>query len=69
MPVEALLLDALPAPLASCPKCGDAPLRPFMRGQVQRSAYSWRTLWLPIGGPRPYCAVICWGCKEIIGYE
>lgn len=69
MPIEAVILDALPSPLACCPKCGDAPFRPFLRGQVQRWPYGWRTLWLPLGEPRSYCALICWACKEIVGYE
>jgi len=69
MPAEVLLLEGQPSPITACPKCGDSPFRPFLRGQVQRWPYSWRTLWLPIGPMRDYCALICWSCKEIIGYE
>ncbi len=69
MPIEATLLDGAPVSLASCPRCGDSPFNPFLRGQVQRWPYSWRTLWLPVGPARPCCALICWGCKDIVGYE
>jgi len=69
MPIEATLLGVLPQPLLRCPHCGAEPFEAFLRGQVQRSPWSWRTLWLPIGEPRPYCAVICWKCKDIVGYE
>lgn len=74
MPIEASLLRDAPSPLDCCPKCGDEPLRPFMRGQVQRGLI--RTLWDafknrhdPLVPKFRYCAVICWGCKEIVGYE
>lgn len=70
MPIEAVILDLLPSPFAACPECGAAPFEPFLRGQVQRMwPWTWRTLWLPIGEPQPYCALICRECKEIVGYE
>lgn len=67
MPIEVRLLDGAPVPLQSCPKCGAAPFDTFLRGLVQRSPVSifarppWRR--------RPYCAVICRGCKEIVDWE
>jgi hypothetical protein len=67
MPIEALLLDTKASPLARCPRCGDQPFDPFMRGQVQRSPrslFSW-----PPFRYRRYCALICWACKNIVGYE
>ncbi len=67
MPIETRLLAGKPSPLAACPKCGAAPFEPFMRGQVQRSPRPW---WRPFWGPRrAYCALICWSCKNIVGYE
>ena len=68
MQIEAMELKDAPRPIDVCPKC-DAPFDPFMRGQVQRWPWPWWKLWLPIGKPRPYCALICWHCKEIVGYE
>lgn len=64
MPVECDLLSSAPVPLARCPKCGATPFDPFMRGEVQRFRRSW---WF--GRKRDYCALICWQCKEIVGYE
>jgi hypothetical protein len=69
MPAEYAMLRAASVPLVRCRECGDEPFRPFLRGMVQRPRYSWRTLWLPIGAPRAYCALICSACKEIVGYE
>lgn len=63
MPIEVYLLRDAPEPLETCPKCGK-PFESFMRGMVQRP-----TRWLWIGPRRPYCAVICRACKEIVGYE
>ena len=67
MPIEFTQLKNAPSPLDSCPKCGVEPFEPFMRGQVQRAE---RTLfsWPPFKW-RPYCALICYGCKDIVGYE
>jgi len=63
MPIECELLLREPYAIEKCPKCGT--LAPeFMRGQVQRSKRFLWVLWR-----RPYCAVICHGCKEIIGWE
>lgn len=47
-----------------CPSC-DAPFYPFLRGQVQRRSWP---LW-PFWKLRPYCAVICSACKNIVGWE
>jgi len=63
MPIEFKLLEKEPYAIEVCPNCGQrAP--EFMRGLVQRSK---RFLWLL--WKRPYCAVICRNCKEIIGWE
>jgi len=64
MPIEAAILYGQPSPLKECPKCHAAPFRPFLRGQVQRSKFKW-LFW----GRRPYCALICRDCKDIVGYE
>lgn len=64
MPIEYTLLKDQPCPIIVCPAC-DEPFRPFMRGVVQRSK---RWLW-GLGPRRDYCALICWECKEIVGYE
>jgi hypothetical protein len=63
MPIEAPVLDGRPT-IEQCTFCGSSPFDPFLRGQVQRGKWD---LWnLEI---RPYCALICTSCKEIIGYE
>jgi hypothetical protein len=72
MPIEAVRLANEPPSLEQCPKCGAQPFSPFMRGQVQKSGLGlllefWRA-WRQKRAPR-YCAVICWACKEIVGYE
>jgi hypothetical protein len=64
MPIEAALLRDKIVHLDTCPKCG-AVFEPFLRGQVQRSPRRW----IFFGKPRPYCALICRVCKEIVGYE
>jgi predicted nucleic-acid-binding Zn-ribbon protein len=63
MPIEYTLLRDKPLPFDICPKCGK-PFKIFMRGQVQKPK---RFLW--IFWRRPYCAVICHRCKNIVGYE
>lgn len=66
MPVECTLLDDAPVWMMNCPKCA-ATFRPFLRGQVQRSPrslFSW-----PPFKRRDYCALICWACKDIVGWE
>jgi hypothetical protein len=65
MPIECSILDKQPEPIKTCPKCGCTPFETFMRGMIQRRKRKW---WL-FGERWPYCAVICWGCKEIVGYE
>lgn len=70
MPVEVLLLRGEPVALEACPKCAARPLEPFMRGQVQRWPWRLRFRWpWSFFEERPYCAVICWACKEIVGWE
>jgi len=61
MPVECVLLDGAPSSVDICPVCGADPFDHFLRGQVQSR---WRRLFR-----RPYCAVICWSCKEVVGWE
>lgn len=65
MPSEYLLLKNKPVPFAFCPRCGDAPFEPFLRGQVQR----FKRKWLGFGPPQDYCALICYKCKNVVGYE
>jgi hypothetical protein len=67
VPIECDLLKDAAVPLRNCPKCA-APFEPFLRGQVQRSPIGWRWGWPP-WYHRPYCALICWACKEIVGWE
>jgi hypothetical protein len=54
-------------PQRYCPKCGRV-FEQFLPGQVCRSAPWWR-FFLPWDYARPQFAVICWACKEIIGWE
>lgn len=60
MPIEVLMLKDRPEALRICPACGKA-FRAFLRGQIQR--LSW------FGLRKRYCALICWECKEIVGWE
>lgn len=64
MPIESFQLETAPNRLTNCPKCGK-PFEPFLRGQVQRGSRSW----FGFGKPRPYCALICRACKDIVGFE
>jgi len=68
MPIEARYLKDAPYPEVKCPNCGTFPLEPFLRGLIQRSPYWFKWQW-PFFGFRPYCAIICSKCKEIVGYE
>jgi hypothetical protein len=70
VPIEVLWLEGTRVPISSCPKCHANPFRPFLRGQVQRGAFGMLFAWLR-GKPdwRRYCALICWECKDIVGYE
>lgn len=70
MPIESALLRDASAPFDSCPNCYALPFDQFMRGQVQRGIFGMMWAYLR-GAPdwRHYCAVICWDCKEIVGYE
>lgn len=61
MPVEYEYLINRPVPLDRCPRCGDRPFDPFLRGMVQ----NW---WRRLRG-KPYCALVCSKCKERVGYE
>ncbi len=64
MPIESLLLKDAPVPFDYCPACGERFV-PFLRGMIQRRERSW----FGLGSRRAYCALICWHCKEIVGYE
>jgi hypothetical protein len=76
--VREAALQALSAPLSwrtavsdelpvTCPACGNR-FEPFLRFQVGRRPWPWWNL-LCLGPPRPFLALICWACKEIVGYE
>lgn len=72
MPIEATQLRDKPVPFRACPKCGAEPFEPFLRGTVQRSRHGLHiTCEYPFVRflPQDYCAVICWQCKEVVGYE
>lgn len=70
MGLEAVELAKKPAPLDACPGCGVRPFDPFLRGMVGRSPWPWWAWLLPLKRwRRPTFAVICWSCKEIVGYE
>jgi len=60
MPIEAIALPTKPVVFLSCPACAK-PFEPFLRGQVAR--FDWFGL-----RKRIWC-LICWRCKEIVGYE
>lgn len=61
--------------MRTCPKC-QSDFVPFLRGQIYRSL-SWAILrgdfsWFVArwrGEYWPSSALICWACKEIVGYE
>lgn len=61
MPIEYSQLEGRPVPFEECPFCDVMPFEPFLRGIVQ----SW---WRKLLG-KPYCALICENCKEIVGHE
>ena len=63
MTVEYKLLKGEPSAIPTCTKCGYFEPN-FMRGMIQRSERLFGFLW-----NRPYCAVICNKCKNIIGWE
>lgn len=70
MPIECDQLEGAAVPLPRCPKCGAEPFEPFLRGMVQRTFAPIQRLkaWWR-GEPFRYCALICWKCKDIVGYE
>lgn len=64
MPNELIEFMSLPESFDKCPKCGVDPFTGYMRGLVKRRKRDWlgrkrRKVW----------AVICWSCKEIVGWE
>jgi hypothetical protein len=60
MPIECETLKAQPEK-QDCPHCDYKGGLDFLRGQVQSA---WRRLF-----GRPYCAVICPVCKEVVDWE
>jgi len=64
MPKEVAELENKISPIIWCPKC-KAPFTPFLRGQVQRSSRKF----IFFGKRRPNYALICWECKDIVGWE
>lgn len=62
MPIEYVALQDAPYAKEECQLCG-ARFPEALRGLVQRSKRSW------LGFRRPYCAVICHVCFNIIGWE
>ena len=64
MPIEASVLKDAPLEAHKCPNCGHEPLELLMRGLVHRRKKKW-----PWSEPRPYCAVICSECKEVVAWE
>jgi hypothetical protein len=65
MPTEFMLLQHETEPFAKCPKCGVEPFESFLRGMVQRR----KRKWFLFGREWPYCSIICWKCKEIVGHQ
>lgn len=67
MPIECEQLAKLPENLKECPVCfagWGRPFKSFMRGQVQKNRR-----WFSIGPKRDYCAIICYYCKQIVGWD
>lgn len=58
------MTESPPPTFDDCPKCGER-FRPFLRGLVGRRSRKW---WF-FGPRRPSLALICWACKEIVGWE
>ncbi len=66
MPIEAKLLRVKPPVYFNCPNC-QVLFEEMMRGLVQRAKRPWYKFGR--GHIRPYCAVICRECKEVVGWE
>lgn len=57
-----------PTAILECPLCRK-PFKPFMRGEVTRAG-TWAHFWARITRkPFPTSALICWECKQIVGFE
>jgi len=69
VPIEYTLLKNQPCELNKCPQCDAQPFKPFIRGTVQRNPYPWYDPFGWLTEERPYCALICSKCKNIVGYE
>jgi len=65
MPIEYDQLKDAPLPLSRCPSCEEVPFATMFRGIVQRR----KKKYPPFSAVRPYCAVICAHCGEVVGYE
>lgn len=60
MPIECAWLRSDKPKFDNCPKCKER-FEPFLRGMIQ-------SFWRGLFG-KPYCAVICRACKDIVGWE
>lgn len=61
MSAEYTALKGKPLPVKICPECLKEPKEYFNRGNVQNGFRKFFR--------RPYCAIICEHCMEIIGWE
>lgn len=62
---EYVRLKGAPKKVSKCPKCGAEPFDYFLRGQIGRT-FLFIFPWIFGGGTS---AVICYECKNIVGYE
>ena len=73
MPWQVTVLATRDEILPACPLCDADPFRSALRGQVQRHPLPWWKrpfYWLfREKDARPYCAIICRDCMEIVGWE
>ena len=51
--------------IETCPKCGAMPFRPFLRGMISHNLSFLGWLFKRFSGT----ALICWTCKDIVGWE
>lgn len=74
MPLKNAYTELVSAPviLKVCPRCGEEPFQPFMRGQVHRDmfrALAERFLARTQKRSAQCWTLICRRCKEIVAYE